>query len=162
MAHEAWLTRALSRPEDPEAADHLARCTSCREAWENLRRLEEELRRAAPSVPMDDLWAERTVLRARPGLRPAGGEKARSRWGMLAALLLACAGLGAGLALLPPSPPSRAAAGGEVALLWDVDRDNGTLALLDGAESLAAEAEAWEDPIGEKGASEAGGGGSHG
>ncbi len=162
MSHEAWLTRALSGSGDEEAADHLARCTSCREEWEDLRRLEEELRGAAPCVPRDDLWAKRTVLRARPGLRPAGGEKARSRWGMLAALLLACAGLGTGLALLPPSPPSRSSEAGEVALLWDVDRDNGTLALLDGAESLAAEAEAWEDPLGEKGAGENGGGGSHG
>jgi hypothetical protein len=81
---------------------------------------------------------------------------------MLAALLLACAGLGAGLGLLPPSPPPQAGGVADVALLWDVDRDNGTLLLLDGAESLAAEVQPLEEAEGERGAGETGGGGSHG
>jgi len=81
---------------------------------------------------------------------------------MLAALLLACVGLGAGLGLLPPSPPPQVGGVAEVALLWDVDRDNGTLALLDGAESLAAEVQSAEEADGASGAGEAGGGGSHG
>lgn len=160
MAHETWLTRALAGLPDGEAEDHMARCPSCREEWEDLRRLEEELRRAAPPAPRDDLWTEKTFLRASRGFSPPAGEGARAPWGMLAALLLACAGLGAGLGLLPPSPPAAAAGAEEVALLWDVDLDNGTLALLDGAESLAAEAQ--EAAGGESGTGENGGGGSHG
>lgn len=162
MTHEAWLTRALDGSGDGEALDHVARCPSCRETWQDLSRLEEELRKAAPPPIRDDLWAERTVLRARKGLRRAGGEEARGRWGLLAALLIAGAGLGAGLGLLPPAAPPPVAEGAEVAFLWDVDRDNGTLALLDGAESLAAEAQVQEETEGAGAAEKAGGGGSHG
>jgi len=162
VTHEAWLTRALGDGGDEEARDHVARCPSCRQEWEDLRRLEEELRKAAPPAGRDDLWTERTFGRARQVLRPAVGEGARSRWGMLAALLLACVGLGAGLGLLPPSPSPQAGGVAELALLWDVDRDDGTLALLDGVESLAAEVQSAEEADGASGAGEAGGGGSHG
>lgn len=163
MTHESWLTKALGGEEDEALREHLALCASCRQELEALRGLEREIRALAPPAVPDDLWSARTFQAVRGSLRPRWGEGARTPWGTIAALLLAGLSLVAGLLFLPHSSPGGSSGASETALLWDVTRDNGTLALLESAESLVAETEEEQERQEALEAPQASeGGGSHG